>query len=407
MQPEEIANQIVAAQRGGADLREIMEQLAGLPMEDLERAVTAVARQEGDDVVELLSYLAHSGDQRLATCAVEALAGHPTPTAASVLQRIGVMAPDKSVRKQARRGLHRLRTAGIVPDEMPPGVAVPTAVRPTLRYYRGMLTNPDPHGYRAIIVGAERPSGIVDGVFALLSEENGLVQCSTLETSRRDFDQQVNRVRQQMSGLTWVEAPPSYCHFLIYQHAEQSRGTGSLSPEREHCAHTLGVPETLYQQPVVYQRLPADEVRGDSVLLDRGYELLNLPELGGWVSWLQQLEPVKKYAGMLLEARESRLVLSELIKRERETRILDAAIDELFTPARRPTLAGRLEELSFVFLESDRVVAARIALATALALREDSQDAIRANPFVGALTLASMEYAIKTGFGRAGKIITT
>lgn len=403
MQPEESAQQIVAAHRGGSDIREIMEKLAGLPAEESARVLTAIASDEGDDVVALLSSVAENADQRLAGPAVEALALHRTRAAANALLRLGDRAPDKLVRKEARRGLHRLRTAGIAPEEHATPTATPAAVRPALRYYRGMLTNPDPNGDRAVMVGAERPSGIVDGVFALLSEEEGLVRCYALESSRKGFDQQLEKVREQLSGLTWVAAPPAYCHFLIHQHAERTRAAGTLSPTREHCARVLGNPETLYQQPIIYERLSADEVRNDPSLLHRTAELFLEPEFGGW---LLEFETVKKYAGVLREARESRLVLNEWVKKDRELRILDAAIEDLFTPAVRAAFAGRLEEMSFVLLESDRAEAARIALASALALREEPQEAQHAIPFVRALVLASIEYAIKTGFGRAGGIIT-
>src|SRR3972149_6232446 len=139
MEPEEIANQIVAAHRGSSDAREVITKLADLSAEDLERVLTATARQESRDVVDLLSSLANSADQRLAVEAVEALAWHRTPAAANALLRLGEEASDKLVRKEARRSLHRLRTAGVAPNEAI--AAAPTAVRPSLRYYRGTLTN--------------------------------------------------------------------------------------------------------------------------------------------------------------------------------------------------------------------------------------------------------------------------
>src|SRR5207245_8614451 len=66
----------------------------------------------------------------------------------------------------------------------------------------------------------------------------------------------------------------------------------------------------------------------DAAMLERSAELLELPEMAGW---FLDPEVVQTNALELLQARESRLVLSDQIKAEREAAILGGVIEREFT----------------------------------------------------------------------------
>ncbi len=135
----------------------------------------------------------------------------------------------------------------------------------------------------------------------------------------------------------------------------------------------------------------------DSSLLDRSGDLLDLPELGGWF-----LDParVAPEALALLQARESRLVVSDQIKAEREAAILDGVIEAHFPTAARLRWAGRLREMADIFGLTGRDEAAALARQTAAALADADRPAT-AIPFVRALAARGLEMAAEVALGRA------
>ena len=135
----------------------------------------------------------------------------------------------------------------------------------------------------------------------------------------------------------------------------------------------------------------------DGALLDRSAELADLPELGGWF-----VEPalVQEDALALLQARESRLVVSDQIKAEREAAIVDGVIDRLFTADARRRWANRLGEMALIFGATGRDEPAAMAAAVAAALGDEDRPA-RAIPLVRALALRGLEMAGEVALGRA------
>src|SRR4030095_14910247 len=68
--------------------------------------------------------------------------------------------------------------------------------------------------------------------------------------------------------------------------------------------------------------------------------------------------------------RESRLVVSEQIKAEREVSIVDGVIEAQLPPVARQRWAARLREMADIFAMTGRGEAAAIARATAAALTD-------------------------------------
>jgi len=111
---------------------------------------------------------------------------------------------------------------------------------------------------------------------------------------------------------------------------------------------------------------PGGEV--DPVRLERSAELLELPELAGWF-----VDPglISEEALALLQARESRLVVSDQIKGEREAAIVDAVIDRHFTPEARRRWARRLVEMALIFRSTAREETAGRVTDVGAALADD------------------------------------
>ena len=92
----------------------------------------------------------------------------------------------------------------------------------------------------------------------------------------------------------------------------------------------------------------------------------------------------------LLQARQSRIVLSEQLQAERIDGIVSNAIRDVVTPTLQRALRRRLEETAHVLVKTNRQLQARQALAAAQRLAEG---AVSLNPFVRAMMQTSLEIA--------------
>jgi hypothetical protein len=131
-------------------------------------------------------------------------------------------------------------------------------------------------------------------------------------------------------------------------------------------------------------------------LLDRSAALLDLPELMGWF-----IDParVQHEALALLQVRESRLVVSDQIKAERETSIVDGVVEAQLPDAARRRWAARLREMAQIFRMTGRLEPAAMAEETAAALTDAARPAT-AIPFARALAARGIEMASEVALGR-------
>jgi len=133
------------------------------------------------------------------------------------------------------------------------------------------------------------------------------------------------------------------------------------------------------------------------LVLERSASLLELAELGGWF-----LDPgrVATEALALLQARESRLVVSDQVKAEREAAIIDGVIEAHVPAAARSRWAGRLREMADIFGMTGRADEAALARTVATALADADRSAATV-PFVRALAARGLEMAAEVALGRA------
>ena len=132
-------------------------------------------------------------------------------------------------------------------------------------------------------------------------------------------------------------------------------------------------------------------------LVERSASLLDLPELMGWF-----VDParVQHDALALLQTRESRLLVSEQIKAEREASIIDGVIEAELAPAARQRWAVRLRDMADIFAMTGRAEESAIASSTAAALADLDRPA-SAIPFARALAARGVEMATEVALGRA------
>lgn len=225
----------------------------------------------------------------------------------------------------------------------------------------------------------------------LLNDEVGILEVAGGPITRKRLDRELGSLREHQK-LPWVESDPARAQRLV--------------------AEALGLHARLGTEPPAafdrwrryFTALPGEPVAEASVadaadggLLERSAELANLPELGGWF-----VEPalVQEDALALLQARESRLVVSDQIRAEREAAIVDAVVDRVFALEARQRWARRIAEMALIFRDTGRDEAAGIAAATAAALG-DTERAARTIPLARALALRGIEMAGEVALGRA------
>ncbi len=117
------------------------------------------------------------------------------------------------------------------------------------------------------------------------------------------------------------------------------------------------------------------------------------------MGWFIDPARVQHEALALLQVRESRLVVSEQIKAEREASIVDGVVEAQLPDAARRRWAARLREMAEIFRMTRRPEPAAMAEQTATALADVGRPAT-AIPFARALAARGIEMASEVALGR-------
>src|SRR5262249_13430856 len=138
--------------------------------------------------------------------------------------------------------------------------------------------------------------------------------------------------------LPWVESDPERTAGLVTEALERHRDAGTAPP----AAFERWRPLFHDVQPAG----PPPLAPADSALIERSAERLERPELTGWF-----FEPERVHADALalLQARESRLVVSDQVKAERQDALITGVVEREMTPEARGRWARRLAEMAMVF----------------------------------------------------------
>ena len=329
--------------------------LRGLPDDTLDDVVAAFADDRGADALPLLTRLASGGG-------------------------------DRGVRRAARRALYRLAQRGVAP-------ALAAAPRPIVtrraeRAIHAWLSGVDGSGSRATWIVFEGTYGGLRLCSLILNDTLGITEAAGGDITRKRLDRELAALRESQK-LPWVETDPARAVGLVAEalavHAAASTSPpASFAPWRALFASAPAAdPPALPDSP-------------DPALLERSATLLERPELAGW---FLDPESVQSDAVELLETRESRLVLSDQLKAEREAAIVDHVIErELGEPGRR-VWGRRLAEMALVLEGAGLPEPAAMARAVAAALGSADFEPRRL-PFVRALAARSLEIAGEVTLGR-------
>lgn len=378
---------------GGEPADEAIEAaLAIIPAEALPEALRRFARAHGAAALPVLGHLLAAGQRRPAgaAAAAAALGAIPVPEAAALLAAAEAEAPARPLRTALRRALYQLRQAGIRPPAAARARPGPAGPRPQQAWMSAI----DGTGTRGVWLVLESPDGGRTLVTVLVNDQVGVLDGAAGPITRKRLDAQRAALTAD-SALPWVEVPAARAAAVLGEARARSRAVGAALPGdlgRWLDGLPPGAPE-------------ADVPGADPAAAtdpQAAAALLALPELA---SWFFDPPAVQAEALERLQGQESRLVLSDQIKAEREAALLDRVLDrELASPARR-LWSRRLAETAAVLAATSRPDAARTAAATAQALADPGREP-RHLPFLRGLAERSLAIAAEVALGRmpAGEV---
>ena len=314
------------------------------------------------------------------------LADERGAAALDVLTKLTGDRAERPVRRAAKRALYRLSQRGVSGPAPPP--SRPVVARHADRAVRAWLSAIDGSGSRAAWMVFESGFGGLELTSLILSDTVGIVEVAGGEISKKRLATELEALRRDQK-LPWVETDPLRAAGLVAEALALHRHAGTAPPaafERWRARFEVIAP--------VVPPVPTDSP--DASLIARGAELLELPEIAGWF-----LDPdaVSSDALELLQARESRLVVSDQIKAEREQALVSRVVERDLTPAARSLWTRRLLEMSLVHRALGRETHAALEEAVASALGDLSRDA-SAQPFARALARRALDVAGEVALGR-------
>jgi hypothetical protein len=330
-----------------------VERLRGLGEDALDAALREFAGAHGADALPALTDLAAGGD--------------------------------RAQRRAAKRALYRLSQRGVSAPPRPARRPVVEA-RPE-RAARAWISGIDGSGSRAAWVVFEGGFGGALLCSLIVNDTVGVVDAAGGEITKKRLEGELEALRASQK-LPWVETEPLRVLSLVAEALALHREQGTTPPA------AFGRWQRLFEGA---RPAPMDApAAGDPALVERSAALLELPETAGW---FLDPESVQTDALELLEARESRLVVSAQIKAERQAAIVDRVVERELAPAARRLWARRLAEMAWIFAATERADLGAIARAAAASLGDAAADP-RRHAFARALAQRALEVAGEVAAGR-------
>ncbi|HEX2226482.1 MAG TPA: hypothetical protein VHM64_05040 [Candidatus Binatia bacterium] len=338
-------------------IREGLQQLrqAGIDLEDFSASLIPRLKQDlgkGQETDLAISFL---------------LGKIADPAAALVLGEIEESAANKELRKEARRSLFKLSQRGLaIPREAQqrPAVAGPLfSDGPIIEAY---MSPPDGGGGYLVWIAKPQPNHGLQLIQGMLHSREGLLRIAGAQVRRKELRRMAREIQTQ-HGATMIAIPWEYADRALYEAYETAKARGQTGLENFYELRSVvatGKPKQLPHP--IYDQLNAAEAR-EGAWREASRRLLDEPELRYWVltePWLGA------FLTQIQEAQTSRLVLNPAQKEERVAAIVRDAVKELCRGANGKAFQRRMEDTALYFLETGRVVQAKLAFAVALQISE-------------------------------------
>jgi hypothetical protein len=265
-----------------------------------------------------------------------------------------------AIRREVRRALFKLKQHGI--DAPSPTAPTATAIQDSAAETTAMLSPIDGEGARIVWIVRPRMQGGLLRMWALISEDEGLVGAQNARLSRRELkserDELERRAQVKLVDGDWRVADFIACE--AWRNTPESR--------RGHVGNFLALRSELIASPPptelahpVYAELAAEVAAEPSV------ELLKEPEL---LEWRLPDALLKPYVDEINQAGESVIVLSPVHKQERVNTVIDRATKELLTGDTGKRVHRRFEDIAYYLARVGRREQAGWAAGAASRMRD-------------------------------------
>jgi hypothetical protein len=351
-------------------LRSILEDFSPIEMSDVSRRVD---------------------DPRLAQALLERLP-LDRADAADLVMALKAAFPEKSVQKEAKRTMFRLRQSGApVPHEAGEESA-------TFRF-AGSEPAPEPSaflgpldglGARAVfLVIPQALSGVGVGM-GVISDENGLLDFL--------YGRYGKKRAKELKEVFFARVPhmveTSLAHAATVLEAAHGRTRAGTDPATRNYLQMrpwLMRNVSLLRRPPILELVPPEDLSDGEPTLMQMEELLDHERMKTWIIDPERISPL---VAEVLKAEESPILVSPEQKAARIHDLKRLHLERMYPQERRIILKGRLEEMAYLFHREGEEQHARTALAIALSL-EEKDSSFRVNPFLLLMIERSLAYYLK------------
>ncbi len=266
-----------------------------------------------------------------------------------------------AMRREVRRALYKLKQHGIDAPSPSATSAVHGSVTEKTET-AAMLSPIDGEGARIVWIVKPRVQGGLLRMWALISEQDGLVGAQNTGLTRRELkaerDELERRAQVKLVDADWRVADFIACEAWRVTPASRRGQVGNFLTLRSELI--ASPPPTELVHPV-YAELAAEVAAEPSV------ELLKEPEL---LEWRLPDAILKPYVDEIARAGESVIVLNPLHKQERVNAVLERATVELLTGDSGRRIQRRLEDIAYYIARDGRRAQAGWAAAAAARIRD-------------------------------------
>jgi hypothetical protein len=315
--------------------------------------------------VNLAALTEHVGQNPAADVALAALLGdYPTQESAQTLASWEEKTHDKNARREIHRSLYKLSQKGIQPER----AVAQAPTRPILAPVEpeGYVSPIDGRGDRLVWLVKLKVGGGLHYLAAVINEPDGMQHAEGADITRKGFRTMRGDIGTRF-GFTMIAVPWRYCDFLMHEGYERakSRGIAAVDAYPAYRSHLFSTPAQSAELPLP-STIDREAVASDAELLTTSVQLLQEPEIQ---RWFLDHERAHHYTDQIAQAQESPLILNRYQQQDRLQIVIDKAIEEIFSGVEGGAYARRLEETAVYFAATDRLEAAKRALAVALAMK--------------------------------------
>lgn len=349
------------------DPEELLALLRDPNVESQEIAARAgVPREEAGRAARLLMTLPRAKPEEVATLPGPlALALARAALSAGRVDLLGALAghAEKDVGKEAKRGLHVLKTRGVAVPELARPAAPAPAPAPAEPSLAALASRLDGHGERAVWFPRAIPGRGIEVGQAVLSDERGLLSLQVGVVGRKEWRSFARGIMERGAAVGVTEVPRERVHAWVAEARRRNEQTGQRVPDgADLWLNGLG-PAPAAPAPGAAAPVLEGDAERDALAASAA-----LHELPGFRSWFADEDFLRRIAGKLDEVQVSPLYLDERQRDAQLDRVIADAVEEYLDPARRARLSARLLSAADGLVEAGDAASAARAAAAARAL---------------------------------------